>query len=185
MRGTALPQDSCCSRRTGRQRRSFALRGYRRRRGPVPPFEWSACGSGVAGGRRFVLESAEEAARPVDEACRASGRRHHRHGQRAEASSEREGVGIVDKAASSGADAIMIEPGPSRSWRRLFARGVRGQLLRLSAIPVIIGPTPPGQWPCREQLPRPTASATPLDQHRSNPAESSPFPRGYSSSARR
>ena len=54
----------------------------------------------------------------------------------------REGVNIVDEAANWQADAIVLGPGPVRSWRRLFARGVRGQVLRLSAIPVIVPPAP-------------------------------------------
>ena len=105
----------------------------------------------IYGGPRFALESAEEAANVVDEAVsslRAAGIT--ATGSVREALIGREGAGIVDEAASWGADAIVIGPGPSRSWRRLFARGVRGQVLRLSAIPVIVGPHR-DRWPCRER----------------------------------
>jgi len=93
----------------------------------------------VYGGHRFSMESSEEAARVLDESLsdlRAAGVT--ASGSVRDALAGREGAHIVDEAANWGADAIVLGPGPRRSWRRLFGRGVRGQVLRLSAIPVIV-----------------------------------------------
>ena len=51
-----------------------------------------------------------------------------------------EGENIVAEATEWGADAIVLGAGPRRSWRRLFARSIREQVLRFSQIPVIVAP---------------------------------------------
>jgi len=93
-------------------------------------------------GQRFVIESAEQAEQLVDTALAEL----HDAGIAASssvrvASVGREGVNIVDDALGWGADAIVLGPGPRRSWRRLFGRGVCEQVLRASTIPVIVAST--------------------------------------------
>ena len=95
----------------------------------------------VYGGRRYALEGADEAAALVDGALsdlRVAGV--------AASGSVRitllghEGENIVAEATEWGADAIVLGAGPRRSWRRLFARSIREQVLRFSQIPVIVAP---------------------------------------------
>jgi len=93
-------------------------------------------------GQRFVVESTEQAEQLVDTALAEL----HDAGVTASssvrvASVGREGVNIVDEALGWGADAIVLGPGPRRSWRRLFGRGVCEQVLRASTIPVIVAST--------------------------------------------
>ncbi len=93
-------------------------------------------------GQRFVIESADDAEHLVDSALAEL----HDAGVTASssvriASVGREGVNIVDEALGWGADAIVLGPGPRRSWRRLFGRGVCEQVLRSSTIPVIVAST--------------------------------------------
>ena len=95
------------------------------------------------GGHRFTLESTAEGTRLLDAAVsklRAAGIT--ATGSLRDALVGREGASIVNEAANWNADAIVLGPGPRRSWRRLFGLGVRGQVLRLSAIPVILEPAP-------------------------------------------
>lgn len=100
----------------------------------------------IYSGHRFAVESVDDAKRLVEKAVSAL----QEAGITASGSVQdtlvgREGVAIVDEAANWGAEAIVLGPGPVRSWRRLFARGVRGQVLRLSAIPVMVATLSPGQ----------------------------------------
>jgi len=95
----------------------------------------------LSGRGRFSLESTQDATRLVDAAVsklQAAGIT--ATGSVRDALIGREGANIVDEAANWDADAIVLGPGPRRSWRRLFELGVRGQVLRLSAIPVIVEP---------------------------------------------
>jgi nucleotide-binding universal stress UspA family protein len=95
----------------------------------------------LSGRGRFSLESTQEATRLLDAAVsklQAAGIT--ATGSLRDALVGREGENIVDEAANWDADAIVLGPGPRRSWRRLFELGVRGQVLRLSAIPVIVEP---------------------------------------------
>ena len=95
---------------------------------PAQPFAWCTCASG----RSTAAAASRWRARTTpSKACgesrlEPSGSRHHRQRQRAGRAVGREGVAIVDEAASWGADAIVLGPGPARSWRRLFARGSPG-----------------------------------------------------------
>ena len=93
-------------------------------------------------GQSFVIESADDAEQVVDTALAEL----REAGVAASssvriASVGREGVNIVDEALGWGADAIVLGPGPRRSWRRLFGRGVCEQVLRTSTIPVIVAST--------------------------------------------
>ena len=92
-------------------------------------------------GHRFVLETADEAENLVDKAVAQL----RDAGVTATSSTRvvsvgREGVNIVDEALGWGADLIVLGPGPRRSWRRMFGRGVCEQVLRTSTIPVIVAP---------------------------------------------
>jgi nucleotide-binding universal stress UspA family protein len=93
-------------------------------------------------GLRFAMETPDDAARLVEKAVlELRGAGITATGIVRTCLVGREGANIVDEAANWGADAIVTGPGPLRSWRRGFGRGVRGQVLRLSAIPVIVPPS--------------------------------------------
>jgi nucleotide-binding universal stress UspA family protein len=50
--------------------------------------------------------------------------------------------GIVDESARYGCDAIVLGARRLRGLSRMYGRGVREQVLRLSALPVIVAPIP-------------------------------------------
>ncbi len=93
-------------------------------------------------GQRFVIESADDADKVVDNAvAQLQDAGVTTSSSVRVASVGREGVNIVDEALGWGADAIVLGPGPRRSWRRLFGRGVCEQVLRVSTIPVFVAST--------------------------------------------
>lgn len=97
----------------------------------------------VYAGHRFSMESADEAARVVDELVSyLEAKGVTATGCVRVAIVGREGAAIVDEAMQWEADTIVLGPGPRRSWRRMFGLGVRGQLLNQSRLPILVAPQP-------------------------------------------